>query len=61
MFPHLKKALWGSKYENNNAVMTVVEDFLERRYKFYRMDIAKLEDQWMKCIARKGDYVEQSK
>jgi len=45
----------------DNAMMAALEDFLKRHDKFYRMDIAKLEDQWMKCIARKGDYVEQSK
>ena len=58
LFPHLKEVLQGNKYENDNAVMAAVEDFLEGHdEELYRMGKAKLEDRWMKCIARKGDYV----
>ena len=60
LFPNLKKHLARKRYETNDDVISVVEDFFEgQEENFYATGIRALQHRWKKCVDRRGDYVEK--
>ena len=60
LFPNLKKHLAGKRYENDDDVISAVEDFFESEEEnFYATGIRALQLRWKKCVDRRGDYVEK--
>lgn len=60
LFPRLKEHLRGQKFEDDDAVVASVHDFLrDQEEDFFRKGILGLEKRYTKCINLKGDYVEK--
>jgi len=60
LFGPIKEHLGEKRFCNNEEVMQDVQEWLQRQPKdFFLNDIRKLPDQWCKCIANQGDYVEK--
>ena len=60
LFPKLKDSFQGMKFESDDAVMTAVDEWLERQtIDFFENGIRSLEHRWDKCIRFQGDYVEK--
>ena len=60
LFPKLKSHLCGTQYGSNEGVIEAVNEYLGDQEKAsYFEGIRKLERRWAKCIALKGDYIEQ--
>ena len=59
LFPKLKPHLCGTQYGSNDGVKEAVNEYLGDQEKaFYFEGIRKLEQRWAKCIALKGDDIE---
>ena len=60
LFPTMKRALAGTKFQSNAAVIAAVESYFnEQPLDFYRAGIEALHHRWEKCVTVKGDYVEK--
>ena len=54
LFPKLKSHLHGTQYGSNKDVIEEVNQYLGDQE-----GIRKLEQRWAKCIAMKGDYIQE--
>lgn len=60
LFPRLKEHLRGQRFQDDDAVVAAVQDFLMGQdEEFYKNGILSLEKRYTKCINLKGDYVEK--
>ena len=61
LFPHLKKALRGRKYQDDNEVIAAVQTYFESLpQSFFLTGIEMLIARCKKCIAVGGSYVEKA-
>ena len=59
LFPKLKSHLLGTQYGSiEDAIETLNEYLGNQKNDFYFEGIRKFEQRWAKCIAFKGDYIE---
>ena len=59
LFPIAKQALRGKSFDEDDALESCFEDWLDAQdKKFFHHGIEKLKDRWLKCIELKGNYVE---
>ena len=60
LFPKLKSNIRGTQFGSKEGIIAAVNDYLEDQEKsFYLEGISKLEQRWTKCIALKGDCIEE--
>lgn len=60
LFPRLKEHLGGQKFDDDDAVIAVVQVFLRGQEEdLFKMGILCLEKRYNKCILLKGDYIEK--
>jgi len=60
LFGPLKEHLGGERFRNDEEVIQDVQEWLHWQPKdFFLSGICKLPDNWRKCIANQGDYVEK--
>ena len=60
LFPNLKKHLRGTRYESNQEVIQVVEDWFQRQSEdFWSEAFEKLIHRYERCIEVQGQYVEK--
>lgn len=60
LFPNLKRWLQGKRFTSNDEVIAETNAYFEGLDKeYYLKGVQMLEDRWTKCIALKGDYVEE--
>ena len=61
LFPNLKKALKGKRFEDTNEVIEAANQWFEDQTEdFYKTGVLKLKSRCEKCIMVRGDYVEKS-
>uniref|UniRef100_A0A6M2DNE2 Putative histone-lysine n-methyltransferase setmar-like protein n=1 Tax=Xenopsylla cheopis TaxID=163159 RepID=A0A6M2DNE2_XENCH len=60
LFPNLKKALVGQKFESNELTIAAIDAYFADLDETYFTDgLKKLEERWIKCIELEGDYIEK--
>ena len=60
LFPQLKSTLRGRRFNTDNDVITVTEDyFSSKNRRFYRDGIRKVKNRWEKCVTLAGSYIEK--
>ena len=60
LFPTLKRELRGRIFESDDEVIAAVEEFFEEKNEsYFTTGIQKLQDRWLRCVEKNGDYFEQ--
>jgi histone-lysine N-methyltransferase SETMAR len=60
LFPQLKSTLRGRRFNTDNDVITVTEDYFSSKSRgYYRDGIRKVKNRWEKCITLAGSYIEK--
>ena len=60
LFPKLKTAISGTRFQSDDDVIHAVDDFLNGLEKdFFKSGIEALKHSWQKCIDTEEDYVEK--
>ena len=60
LFPNLKKHLAGKRYENDDDIISAIENFFEgQEENFHATKIRALQHIWKKCVDCRGDYAEK--